>query len=71
MHGVQVTNMHDNQIFDSAVIKVEHTVGEPVTTIIDNGFVNTPEIAVVELNSDKTNTAILTGNAYSTRRDLP
>ena len=65
LHGVQVTNMHDNEIVESAVVNVAHTVGEPVTVIENNNFIDSPKITVKELNSDKENTAILSGNAYT------
>ena len=62
-------NMHNNKIVNSAIVRVAHTVGEPVTKITDNDFVDSPEVSVKELNSDKQNTAILSGNAYSTSKN--
>jgi len=64
LHGVQVTNISQNQLTDSAPIIVRHTVGEPITTITDNDFTNTPVIDVAELFSKQVNTAMLARNRY-------
>ena len=64
LHGVQVTSIENNSIQDSPAIKVFHTVGEPVTEISNNEFSNTPQVYVEELNSEKENTAILSGNRF-------
>ncbi|RBP49719.1 polysaccharide lyase 6 family protein [Arenicella xantha] len=68
LHGVQVSNVHDNKIVGSPNITVKHTVGEPVTKIVNNRFIDTPEITVTELNSDKKNTAIISDNSYTTEQ---
>ena len=65
LHGVQVTSIENNAITDSAAITVFHTVGEPVTRVINNEFVDTPQIFVEELNSDKENTALIFENQFS------
>ena len=65
LHGVQVSRVRNNRFVDTAGIKVKHTVGEPITHIHNNQFVGTPEINVVELNSDKENTALLFENVYN------
>ncbi len=64
LHGVQVTTIENNKISDSAGLKVNHTVGEPVTSIKNNVFSATPKIEVAELYSDKKNTALLHNNKY-------
>jgi poly(beta-D-mannuronate) lyase len=64
LHGVQVSDIQNNRFVASSAIKVFHTVGEPVTKITNNQFIDTPKIAVRELNSDKQNTALLSGNDY-------
>ena len=64
LHGVQVTNITNNDFVDSPAITVMHTVGEPVTKITNNSFLNTPEIKVAELNSEKLNTAELSDNTF-------
>ena len=64
LHGVQVSNIRNNRFVDSAAIKVRHTVGEPVTRIHNNKFVATPKVSVLELNSEKENTAALFENTY-------
>ena len=40
--GVQATVVSSNQFNDSAPVRVIHTVGEPVTSLTDNEFSNTP-----------------------------
>ncbi len=62
LHGVQYSVVRDNQFESSQLIRVNHTVGEPRTWIENNRFVNTAMPVVVELNSVKTNTAIVQGN---------
>ncbi|MBX2847531.1 MAG: polysaccharide lyase 6 family protein [Acidiferrobacterales bacterium] len=64
LHGVQVTNIANNEFVESPAIYVNHTVGEPVTRINNNSFVSTPDVQVQELNSDKENTAILSDNIF-------
>ena len=66
IHGAQVTNVASNQFINTAVIDVNHTVGEPITTMNDNRFVNTPEITVEELNFPGQHTVILSNNTYET-----
>jgi len=62
LHGVQVTSIEDNQFSNSAPIRIFHTVGEPVTRISRNTFVDTPLPEVTELNSEKANTAVIEQN---------
>ena len=62
LHGVQVTLMEGNHFVESAPVKILHTVGEPKTRIIRNTFQSTELLPVVELNSKKTNTAIIQDN---------
>ena len=64
LHGVQVSDVHQNRFENTAGIRVFHTVGEPVTRITDNGFVQTPKVSVVELNSDQIDTAHIANNHY-------
>lgn len=66
LHGVQVSNINNNNFSNSKPLKVLHTVGEPVTKIKDNVFVDTPVIEISELYSDKKDTAHLSGNDYQT-----
>ncbi len=40
--GVQAINIRDNELSDSRPVRVTHTVGEPVSTILDNHYVATP-----------------------------
>lgn len=66
LHGVQVSTINDNQISNSPAIRFMHTVGEPVSRVFDNTFVNTAAPTVVEMNSDEENTAKIYDNSYST-----
>ncbi len=62
LHGVQVAEISNNQFNNSPAIKVDHTVGEPVTKIVNNEFLNTEPPRVKELNSEKENTATINNN---------
>jgi poly(beta-D-mannuronate) lyase len=62
LHGVQVTRISQNQFNHSAAIHVEHTVGEPITEIIDNIFTASPAPTVNELVALGTDTAVLNNN---------
>ena len=62
LHGAQVTSISNNKLIDSREIKVEHTVGEPVTSITDNQFINTPAPNVKELIAAGAHTATLDNN---------
>jgi poly(beta-D-mannuronate) lyase len=64
LHGVQVTDVHGNSFSNSAPIVVEHTVGDPITSITDNEFANTPEIEVSEFHFGGEHTATLENNRY-------
>lgn len=64
LHGVQLSNIYDNQFTDSQPIVLRHTVGEPVTKIFDNQFIATGAPTVVELNSEKENTAHIYDNVF-------
>jgi len=64
IHGVQVTDVSNNVFEDSAGIAIAHTVAEPVTAIKGNRFIATSAPTVVELNSDKKNTAMISGNKF-------
>ena len=64
LHGLQVTDVSNNRISNSPAIKVFHTVGEPITRIVANTFESTPAPEVVELNSNKVDTATIQDNEY-------
>ncbi|MEP1471940.1 MAG: chondroitinase-B domain-containing protein [Halieaceae bacterium] len=64
LHGVQVTAIQNNHFSDSAPIKLFHTVGEPVSKVVGNTFSATTGPEVLELNSDKDNTAIIKNNVF-------
>ena len=67
LHGVQVTNIDENAFDQSAGITVEHTVGEPITRIINNQFINTKAPSVVELRTQGEHTATLKNNQQLTQ----
>jgi poly(beta-D-mannuronate) lyase len=50
LHGVQATNIHNNVLEDSQPLRIRHTVGEPVTTLSDNDFINTPATELIEFS---------------------
>lgn len=62
LHGVQVTNIQQNVIRNSAAIKIEHTVGEPKTAVISNTFKATPNPEVKELRVSGPHTALIKDN---------
>lgn len=61
-HGVQVTNIASNVFEKSAPIKIEHTVGEPITAITDNTFDATQAPSVKELRVVGPHTATIKNN---------
>lgn len=61
-HGVQVSNITNNEFKKSAVIKVKHTVGEPKTAITNNKFDATKAPSVKELRVSGPHTAIIKNN---------
>lgn len=66
LHGVQVTNIHHNQLVNTAPIKVEHTVGEPKTKISNNTLSTSP--SVVELRVKGPHTASMSDNVISNNK---
>ena len=62
LHGVQVTNVDQNSVLNSAPISIEHTVGEPITRIQNNRFTETPAPLVKELRVAGPHTAIIVNN---------
>ena len=65
LHGVQVTQIANNSLSDSLAIKVEHTVGEPVTHIVNNRLTAMPLPMIKELYSQKESTAVIAGNTVN------
>jgi poly(beta-D-mannuronate) lyase len=64
-HGVQVATIEKSDFEDSAPIVVEHTVGDPVTIIADNAFINTDKPAVIEFYTRDVPKVSLQGNTFS------
>lgn len=64
IHGVQVGNIINNTFHDSQLIRVEHTVGEPITHVNDNTFNKTDKPTVVELRVEGPHTADVSQNKY-------
>lgn len=62
LHGVQVTSIENNRFSNSPAIKIEHTVGEPVTRFVKNSLTETPLPTVSELHSKLENTALIKDN---------
>lgn len=52
LHGVQIANVSDNAVAQSAPLRVVHTVGTPKTTIVGNSFAETPAPVYEELIFD-------------------
>ena len=67
LHGVQVTNIHGNEIINSQPFLINHTVGEPKTRISDNKFSNTALPQVFELNSNLPPTAVIENNVVTSK----
>jgi poly(beta-D-mannuronate) lyase len=65
LHGVQVTELANNSLSESAAIKIQHTVGEPATRIVNNRLTGMPLPTVQELHSRKENTAVIEGNSVN------
>jgi poly(beta-D-mannuronate) lyase len=65
LHGVQVAQISENQLFDSAPIDIEHTVGEPVTAVTNNEMTNTMAPKVIELRVKGPHTATLENNTVN------
>lgn len=68
VHGVQVTNITDNQFVESAPIVVEHTVGEPKTQILNNTFNATKSPSAKELRVKGPHTAIIKNNKTTNKK---
>jgi poly(beta-D-mannuronate) lyase len=62
LHGVQVATLKQNEFLNSQEIKIEHTVGEPVTRIENNQFKDMSLPSVVELRAKGPHTAKLINN---------
>lgn len=62
LQGVQVTDIQNNRIEDSAGIVVKHTVGEPNTQIAGNQFKRAPLPDIEELVAKGPHTAQLSNN---------
>jgi poly(beta-D-mannuronate) lyase len=69
LHGVQVASIEGNRFFDSAPIRIFHTVGDPVTQVIGNTFVATPAPEVIELHSKEENTATIRDNVVKDQQN--
>lgn len=65
LHGVQVTNIENNTFDNSAIVVIEHTVGEPKTAVKNNTFNKTKAPSVTELYAKGPHTAVLLNNKSS------
>jgi poly(beta-D-mannuronate) lyase len=64
LHGTQVNKIEANHFITSAPSVIEHTVGEPHTTIIDNQFEHTPEPVIKQLFPLSGAVLTMSGNTY-------
>ncbi|GHE95771.1 polysaccharide lyase 6 family protein [Thalassotalea profundi] len=67
IHGTQVSNIKNNTFEASNIIRVEHTVGEPITHINANKFINTDKPTAVELKAIGPHTADISNNQYHSK----
>ncbi|GAB5488985.1 MAG: hypothetical protein Pars2KO_25550 [Parasphingorhabdus sp.] len=64
LHGVQHTDISNNNFLDAAPIKIVHTVGRPQTRISDNRAKDTSAPVIEELNYEGAHRAILSDNQF-------
>lgn len=62
LHGVQVSTLSNNNFNESEPVVINHTVGEPITAITNNTFLNTPMPMIKELFAPGPHTAVLNDN---------
>lgn len=62
LHGVQVTNIDDNTFYGASPIVIEHTVGEPQTTVQNNRFNAKAAPQIIELRIEGPHTATVRNN---------
>ena len=62
LHGVQDTDIADNEFDGLPPFRIDHTVGEPQTDITRNRFTDTPAPEVVEITSGLDPQARITAN---------
>ena len=65
LHGVQVTNIDRNTFENTAHVVIEHTVGQPQTTVKNNSFNKASMLIVTELHTKGPHTAVLSNNKQS------
>ena len=65
LHGVQVTHIENNVFDNTAVVIIEHTVGEPKTVVKNNTFNKTAAPSIEELYAKGPHTAVLSNNQQS------
>ncbi|WP_448248615.1 polysaccharide lyase 6 family protein [Thalassotalea agariperforans] len=64
IHGVQVTTVMGNTFKNTAPLLINHTVGEPITKVVDNQFIDTKEFKIEELNFPGPHTAEVKNNTF-------
>ena len=62
LHGVQVSDIKENEFIGASSIVIEHTVGEPITKVVTNTFSNTPMPKIEEQFTRGPHTALLENN---------
>jgi len=65
LHGAQVALIEGNTFKKSAPVIIEHTVGEPVTAVIDNKFNKTDMPHITELYAPMPHSAKLKNNQHN------
>lgn len=68
LHGVQVASLNSNTFAHSAPVVIEHTVGEPITSVVNNTFDTTNAPVVTELHAPEPHTAALDNNRVINQR---
>ena len=64
LHGVQLTDISNNEFINTQPLKIFHTVGEPITSITSNILDSKNKLHIVELNSAEENTATIKNNKF-------
>jgi poly(beta-D-mannuronate) lyase len=65
LHGVQDTDILDNEFINTMPVIIEHAVGEPQTLIENNRFVNVGLPQVTEIFTKGDSTAVLNNNTVN------
>ena len=64
VHGVQVTDIVNNEFTNTAKVLINHTVGEPITLVDENQFNGVEKLSITELNFPDKPTGVISNNLY-------